>query len=288
MTVNKSELDLVLEQNLNELPQPTPRTLKQTFSSYKSIEDIKQQFIFYSPITYYLATDGVAMRALPTDLLSNTLAIIQEEHPLVITDLANPLFTLQTGLPIKNEYKGLLRTVYVVPREIWVKALRAVELFTAMDAASWLYLIFKPAKHTIRCPFAGLDGTTIDVEFLNSYSNKLIYYFTSVEGQPVPQLQCYPSVRELADMGNAILETVTQKYNSTETKLIDAAALALDSSIAAAFKPNKPPKHPIVPTMNDSFLTPQVRKEVDELIKMYIREFGDPNNPDETRQQFQQ
>jgi hypothetical protein len=274
-----SHLDIGYAQKLDETAPQTQRTVKQVFKAAQSLEDLKKEFVFYTPVCFYLATSKVAVRQTPTDMLSSMLALILDEHPIVITDLNNPIYTVQPGFLMEPEYKPFQRTLYAVPHDVWAKGDRFVKLCTAVDAASHLYTIFKTAVHTIPSPFHDTNtDATIDVQFLNCYSNKLIYYFVPQPDQKRPQLQCFPSVQELAAIADQILAAVDNTNKPLDTRIIDAAAESEQTGLVAMF--NQPKNlEPIRPKINNSILTPSMKAEVHELIKLYYDTFGDPNNP---------
>jgi hypothetical protein len=262
---------------INEDVKPVQRTWKQVFSSLKSLDELAARFVFYTPFTYHLVGDSTHTQ-LPTDIMSYTLAQRLGEHPLVISDLPRPVFSVQEMLLLKPEQKGLLRTLYAVPKEVWDETMDAVRIITIVDSIAGRFCVFPVKRRTVKCPFLNAHDKDFDVWYFNCFGNNESYYYEQYHPAIPPQLTYYPPVTDFINIANQALhafrpelgthfeENIAEVYDHLETSRFVAHVEALRRENKATQPPTK--------TLAESSLSVEARNEYYELIRTYNRIFG--------------
>ena len=258
------------------------RTLKQTFGEIRDFAEMAQKFTFYNPVTYHLVAD-MSQTSVATDMISYTLACLLDEHPLVITDLANPIFTWDASLLLTPEQKMFRHKLYAVPTEIWHQAKDQLEMLTIFDTASHRLNVLSPRTYTIPNPFRSRVEEKLSVELFVCFGNYENYFFQEslhqeMQGEfQLPRLSYHPPVLEFLQLANHILSSLHRTNRREESNICDATdRLQSDpwrTNLIAVRQENRLRKKLETP-LEESQLSPQQRVEYRDLIRYYESIFG--------------
>jgi hypothetical protein len=270
------------------------KSIKQLFGQITSFDKMKEQFVFYTPVAYYLVSDQ-QRTSFSTDMISNLLGNIINEHPLVITDLQRPVFRVEETLLLSDHHRFFARTIYAVQTEVWQAAEVTLKTLNLIDRTTQRFCVLRPHIETIPCPFSRHEQHTLDVHYFNCYGNKETYYFHSPETvrpssvseeefQPkpvLPTLHYRAPIREIVELGKHIFESIekTTPINAFQTYSDPVEAcfqskLSYEEQIAAIQKKNKLHETLAAKPLDESQLSVQARNECYELIRRYREVYG--------------
>jgi hypothetical protein len=271
------------------------KSIKQIFGTVRSFDKMKEQFVFYTPVTYYLIADQQHTE-FSTDILSQILGGVIQEHPLVITELQQPVFRTEETLLLRSEHNPFLRTIYAVQTEIWQAAETQFRLLNLLDKNTRRFCVLRSHVETIPCPFGRHDNLSLDVHYFNCYGNKETYYFHTPETirpasldpdesftpKPVlPILHYRAPIREIVELSEriftAIEKTAPANTYKTYAEPIEACfqdKLSFEQRMAAIQKKNKLHEALAAKPLDESQLSVQARNECYELIKRYREVYG--------------
>jgi hypothetical protein len=279
--------------------EPIRQSVKQVFGSLDSLDKLKERFVFYTPVTYYLIADQ-QRTSFSTDIISGILGNIAGEHPLVITELNQPVFDTEKTLLLKEGQRSFLRTIYAVQREIWNLAENQFRTLNIIDNETRRFCVLRPHTETIPCPFGQQERFLLDVYYFNCYGNKETYYFhvpepilpagvtEPVPSADIPVLHYRAPVREIIDISGRIFGEVMKP--AVQPNAFGHIAQAVDDCfetqkayeqrIAAIQKKNKLHETLAAKPLDESQLSVQARNECYDLIRRYQKVYGtDTNNP---------
>jgi hypothetical protein len=275
------------------------KSIKQVFGAQRSIEKMKERFVFYTPVTYYLISDQKRTE-FATDIMSNILGGILQEHPLVITELQQPVFRAENTLLLTNDHRSFLRTIYAVQTEVWRAAEIQFKTLNIIDKNTRRFCVLRPHAETIPCPFGQQETYSIDVHYFNCYGNKETYYFHAPEtirssdpNEPVtvkpalPVLHYRAPIREIIDIGERIFASIESTAHTASADIYKANAESIESCfdeyksfeerVAAIQKKNKLQETLAAKPLDESQLSVQARQECYELIRKYRETYGTEN-----------
>jgi hypothetical protein len=280
--------------------KPEQKSVKQLFGEIRSLDKLKERFVFYTPVTYYFVADQ-ARTACSTDIMSNILASVLQEHPLVITETEHPIFNVSETLLLKEEHKMFRRAIYAVPTEVWQKAESSLKTLNIFDRDTRRFCIFRPHKETVPCPFGQHEHQSLDIWYFNCYGNKETYYFYPAETIQVPEhlestkpvmsvLHYRAPIKEIVDIGETIFRALEQQQRtsalgSTPPDYLQQSVTiesffekqqTFEERMAAIQKKNKVHETLAAKPLDESQLSVQARNECYELIKKYREIYGDP------------
>jgi hypothetical protein len=260
------------------------RSFKRLFSSLTSLDEIKSNFVFYSPVVYYLIADKLLQHA-STDIFSEGLREMTGEHPLVITDLSHDVFRPAEGLLLSPEHKAMQRTIYASDRNAWnawTDIQTAATGMTVIDRStnSFCYLSNKAA--TISCPFERYKDETIEVNVFQCFGTRINWLFSTVTddaNRQVLQLTACEPVKEFVEVGNKILSLfaaastdqaitgVGGVLQSHEDNLREQTMLRIQKENKLAEKLQSKP-------LAESSLSVKDKEEIEQLIYSYKQHYG--------------
>jgi hypothetical protein len=281
--------------------KPNPLSVKQLFDSIRSLEQLKQRFVFYTPITYYLIADQ-RRTEFSTDLISNLLGSALQEHPLVITELSQPIFRPAETLLLNENHRSFLRTLYAVPREAWLSMESALNTLNIVDRLTQRFCVFRPHIEQIPCPFGKFEAQALDVYYFNCYGNQETYFFHPPESisphrtDSAPDLEYTPKlappqlyytapIREIVDFGKRLftametspsIEAFRSSYKESNTLETYAKApqQIYEEQAAAIQAKNKVHDTSASKPLNESQLSAKEREECYALIRRYREVYG--------------
>jgi hypothetical protein len=258
------------------------RSLKQVFGTVKSLEEIKQNFVFYVPFTYTLVRDPMRITK-STDVVSNILAGHLGEHPLVITDLLMDVFDAPT-LILTSDQRQAARTLYTVPAQVWEAARSELQIITAIDTETKRLCLFTPHSETLTCPFGQHTDRTLDVHFFNCYGNKETYYFHTPVSDQVsverPVLCWHPPVSEVADIASKLFGTMKKSIRLSEKDILVVAdrvdTTHRQQQLIEMQKESKLHEKITAKPLTESQMSVKAKQECYDLIRQYEALYGRP------------
>ena len=255
------------------------RTMKQLFGSIKDFDELVDTFVFYMPVVHYLVQDSGRTK-LPTDIVSNTLAQILKEHPLVITDLPRAVFRFEEDLIVPSDIKPITRTLYAVPKEVWTQVVTRLNMLTVFDRLSHRFCVLALCEHTIPNPIGKNSELSLPVKYFNCYGNRETFYFEPSDNA-VPMLKYHLPIEDFVAFADRFLQHLQVGLSgSSEESLIQKACQSVDHDpylieALAIQKQNK---------LHTKIATPLGEKQLDaryigecrEIIKFYESVFNVP------------
>jgi hypothetical protein len=245
-------------------------TPKQLFGRLKTMEDL-DDVVFYVPFVYSLVQDR-NRSVQPTDVFSHLLTQVLGEHPLVITELAKPVFRVMPSIILTPEQKALKRTIYVAPKEAWLEVEEQLKLVTAVDHESSRFCAFRMYEEEIDCPLGIHTDKKINVWYCNLYGNAETYYFARNGADEEMYLHYAPPITEFIELGKTLLAmcrnaaSVEEGYRQFGEH---AEECKLKSQLSAVQKNDKLHETVRAKTLDESQLTAKQRQDCYEMIKLY-------------------
>jgi hypothetical protein len=266
--------EIIDVQQATEVPEPyTPKQLLGKLKTFEDLEDV----VFYVPFVYDLIQDQ-ERTVYPTDMFSHSLMQVLDHHPLVITELAEPVFRAKAPILLTSLQKGFERTIYAVPKEAWGALAENIQMMTAVDKTTHRFCIFRMYEEEIPCPLGNHKDKMIKVWYCNLYGNKETYYYAKgldENGNNVMHLHYSPPIREVVELGDKLLKLLQHSKDSETAYETFAEDSAISARLLAIQKNDKMQKVIAAKPLEESQLTPKQRADCYEMIQMYHQMYGD-------------
>jgi len=260
------------------------RTVKELFGTIRDFDELVERFVFYVPVVHHLIGDA-SRTAIPTDIVSHTLAQIMREHPLVVTDLPRTVFRFDEGLIVETELRSFCRTLYAVPTEAWNQTIPLLRMLTVFDHATGRFCVLTPYQYDIQNPIGSHAELTLPVHYFGCYGNRETWFFTDEtirtvsEAQDGPKaaarpLLCYrPPIREFLELADRVLRMLEPKGAAPEEAAVWKAVEAIENDRAigqmlAIRRENGFHDKTAIP-LNESRIDERYRRECYEIIRLY-------------------
>ena len=282
-------MELLHVDQAGSAPNRAVRTVKKLFGDVwdqGDYEELVRKFVFYSPVVHYLIGDTVRI-GISTDPISHTLARQMQEHPLVVTDLRRPVFRPDDRLIVPPDIKSMMRSLYVVSREVWDQTLSQLRMLTVFDLSTSRFCVLTPYERLIPSPLGKHSEHILPVQYFNCYGNREMYLFMDDgietrtehgrdESSHLPRLRFLPPVREFVDLADLVLAKLRDRTaGPIEQAVQDAAeqteraeSRMLPLEIRQQNKCNMPPP------LNESLSSDQYNQECRRIIRFYESVFG--------------
>lgn len=271
--------------HVDQLPhgnETEKRTIRQMFGPPQTLDDrlpdLIGQFVFYTPIVHYLVGDP-ARTALSTDVVSHTLALEMQEHPLILTDLTRPVLRFGGRLLVRPELKSFQNTLYAAPVEAWNDTIAKLRMVTLCDQATHRFCVLVPNLMEIINPIGFHAELTMPVHYFQCYGNREIYYFLheSTENR-IPTLLDHPPVREFMQMSDRVLRSLATDGKASAEERVQRAVATMDGEETllgmCAIKDRNIPDRELSTPLSEARISDEYIRQCHDIIRFYESVFG--------------
>lgn len=281
-------MELVHIDELGKRPPCEGKSIKQRFGKMKDFEELATSFTFYTPIVHHLIGDMNRTR-ISTDVVSHTLAMTMQEHPLVITDLPRPVFRFSDSLLLAvPELKSSTHTLYAVPTEQWNLVHSHLAMMNLMDPVTHRFCVLAPHVRDITNPIGRHEELRLPVWFFSCFGNRETYFFQkevpasgtreSQAGPDVPLLCYHHPIREFVELAERTMRVMAENANAGREESMVNAAVAMEQGhdipqLLAIRKQNELHRKIAMP-LKESQLSEQSIRQCREIIRFYESTFG--------------
>jgi len=266
--------DIIDVQQVSEVPEPyTPKQLLGKLKTFEDLADV----VFYVPFVHDFVRDPLRT-IYPTDLFSHSLMQVLDHHPLVITELTEPVFKAKPPILLSSVQKGFERTVYAVPKAAWHTLAENIQTMTAVDKSTHRFCIFRMYEEEIPCPLGNHKDKMIKIWYCNLYGNQETYYYAKGlddKGASVMHLHYSPPIREVVELGDKLLKLLRNSKDSENAYETFAEDSSISARLLAIQKNDKMQKAIAAKPLEESQLTAKQRADCYEMIRMYHQIYGD-------------
>jgi len=266
--------------------------MKQLFGETRDFEELTSLFTFYTPVVHHLIGD-MDLTKIATDIISHTLALAMQEHPLVITDLPRPVFRFSDLLLLTApELKPFGRTLYAVPTEQWNQVHSRLGMMSVVDPVTRRFCVLAPHVREIPNPIGTHEELRLPVWFFSCYGNRETYFFQEEPLLPearesqvqtgVPLLCYHHPIREFVELADRTFTVMSESSRASREETIPDAAAVMTCGdntlqLLALQKQNEFHRKIATPLKESSLSEPYLR-QCRDIIRFYESTFGTPGS----------
>ena len=281
-------IELLHVDELGIRPPRSGKSMKQLFGETRDFEELTTRFTFYVPIVYHLIGD-MNRTKISTDIISHTLALTMQEHPLVVTDLPRPVFRFSDSFqPVASELKSSCHTLYAVPTEQWEQVHSRLSSMSVADPVTHRFCVLTSHAMEIPNPIGKHGELRLRVWFFSCYGNRETYTFQEGSVRPeagepqvpgdVPFLCYHYPIREFVELANRVLALISERVRASQEEVITNAAMALEGGNPIpqdlAIRKQNELYRKIATPLKESNLSEPILRQYRDIIRLYESTFG--------------
>jgi hypothetical protein len=280
-------MELLYVDELGTRPARKGKPVKQWFGETRDFEELTARFTFYTPVVYHLI-DDMNRTKICTDVISHTLALAMQEHPLVITGLPRPVFRFSDSLPAAPELESFGHTLYAVPTEQWEQVYPRLSMISVTDPVTYRFCVLPSHVREIPNPIGKHGELRLRVWFFSCYGNRETYFFQDgivrpKAGEPqdageVPRLCYHYPIREFVELADRILTRMAEKTRVSREEIIPHAAALTEGGnpipLDLALRKQNELHRKIAAPLKESSLSEPIIRQYREVIRFYESTFG--------------